>query len=54
MLQIGCGEESRVVEERGRKLERDAVLPHIGGCLNLVPLELKLPLMQNRISCTML
>ena len=54
MLKIGNGEEFRVVEDRGRKLEGDAVLAQIRGGLDLILLELKLPLIQNWISCTML
>ncbi len=54
VLHIGNREEPRVVEDRGGKLEGHAVLTHVRGCLDLVPLELKLPVIQNRFSRTML
>jgi hypothetical protein len=51
VLQIGGGEEPRIVKDRGGKLEGDTVLVQIsGGCLDFVPLKMILPFIQNRVS----
>ena len=47
MLQIGNGKESRVMEDRGREIEGYTMLAQIRGCLDFVPLELKLLVIQN-------
>ena len=43
VLQIGDGEQPRIVEYRGSQFESDTVLAYICIRLNLVPLELKWP-----------
>ncbi len=50
VLQIGDREDSWVLEDRGRKLEGHSVLPQVRGGLGFVPLELKLPVIQNSFS----
>ena len=50
MLQIRNGKQERVVENRAREFERDAMLASVRRRFNVVPLELKLTLMQNLLS----
>ncbi len=42
------------MEDRGSKLEGNAMLENVGGCLDFVPLELKLPLIQTQASLNLL
>ena len=47
MLQISNSEKLRIAENRGRKLEGDAVLSQTRGCFVFIPLKLKLPCIQD-------
>ena len=47
VFQIGDAEQSNVIEDCTREVEGNPMLAHIGGGLDFVPLELKLPLIHN-------
>lgn len=46
MLQIGQAEYSRVVEDGGSVFEGDVMLEEVPGCFEVIPLELKLAVVQ--------
>ena len=50
MRQVRHCRQSRIGENGGCEFERDAVLDNIGGCFNLVPLELILAFIQEESS----